>query len=416
MAVGFLDLGDVAANSCLPSCDNTPGNMSGFVANGDYSSSEAVTFENKVCCLKSSIPYLYTGFGIASLVPGTNPLTVAMASFVSLAVIDFLLLLLLIVLCAAIGLWFLDTLLPGRLHKLRGQVEERRRLAQGGKPGDGQPPRARAKTVVHIADACYWAITTLSTVGYGDVTPNSAPAKVFTSFYLALCMGCSALFSAILSASVTTGLLAGAGLTDMAAISGAVCLEWNYAQLVNFIEASPSRPSPIMAQPLGACMDMLRNGTVQAVITTQESLSYYNRVFGWSGLYVSQVLPFSAGSYSIYFRPSMPQQLVTHVNALIIAVQQIYPYNSLFNALQVQYATTAATGGSGDGSGSGITRDLIIAIAVLAAFGVAQTAYTLLGRRLRAKKGGAAQIPEGEFGEEEAATPRGEMLKRTASN
>ena len=76
------------------------------------------------------------------------------------------------------------------------------------------------------------------------------------------------------------------------------------------------------------------------------SVSYYNRVFGWPGLYVSQVLPYSSGSYALYFQPTFSPDLMLHVNALIITIQQIYPYNAIYNALQQQYSTTAATGGS----------------------------------------------------------------------
>lgn len=270
--IGFLDQGDLAANSCLPSCDNSYGNLTNFTADGDYDSSAAQLLGSKVCCLQSSVPYLYTGFGIASLVPATNPLAAAMDSFTSVSVIDLLLLLLLIVLCAALGLWFLDNFLPSKIAAWKARVEFQRSVRLGRKPDKVvEGAHWRPATVMNFADSVYWAITTMSSVGYGDVTPKSAPAKVFTAGYMALAMSCTALFSAILSASLTTGLLAGNGIDVLADISGTVCLEWNYQQLINFIEASPSRPSPIVQQPLGACFDLLHNGTVQAVVTTQVS-------------------------------------------------------------------------------------------------------------------------------------------------
>lgn len=37
--------------------------------------------------------------------------------------------------------------------------------------------------------AVYWAFTTLSTVGYGDVLPGSIPEKIFAMFIMLL--GCA---------------------------------------------------------------------------------------------------------------------------------------------------------------------------------------------------------------------------------
>jgi voltage-gated potassium channel len=48
-------------------------------------------------------------------------------------------------------------------------------------------------------DAYYFCITTLSTVGYGDVTPETTIGKLFTTFYIMLGIGT---FSAFITLTV----------------------------------------------------------------------------------------------------------------------------------------------------------------------------------------------------------------------
>jgi voltage-gated potassium channel Kch len=38
-------------------------------------------------------------------------------------------------------------------------------------------------------NAYYFCITTLSTVGYGDITPKTAAGKIFTTFYILVGIG-----------------------------------------------------------------------------------------------------------------------------------------------------------------------------------------------------------------------------------
>ena len=45
-----------------------------------------------------------------------------------------------------------------------------------------QPQGEGLTTLNQYVNSLYWSITTLTTVGYGDITPSSNIAKIFTMF------------------------------------------------------------------------------------------------------------------------------------------------------------------------------------------------------------------------------------------
>ncbi len=46
-----------------------------------------------------------------------------------------------------------------------------------------------AKDTDHYVDVLYWSVTTLTTVGYGDITPHTSPAKIYTMAIMFLGVG-----------------------------------------------------------------------------------------------------------------------------------------------------------------------------------------------------------------------------------
>lgn len=47
-----------------------------------------------------------------------------------------------------------------------------------------------------MLDALYFSVVTISTVGYGDVTPHTEVGKIFTIFYVLIGLGLFAMFTA----------------------------------------------------------------------------------------------------------------------------------------------------------------------------------------------------------------------------
>lgn len=54
--------------------------------------------------------------------------------------------------------------------------------------------------VESIGDGFYWALVTVTTVGYGDITPTTSSGKLITSFLILLGLGLIATITAIVSA------------------------------------------------------------------------------------------------------------------------------------------------------------------------------------------------------------------------
>ena len=55
-------------------------------------------------------------------------------------------------------------------------------------------------TVESIGDGFYWALVTVTTVGYGDITPITPSGKLIASFLILLGLGLIATITAIVSA------------------------------------------------------------------------------------------------------------------------------------------------------------------------------------------------------------------------
>ena len=58
-------------------------------------------------------------------------------------------------------------------------------------------------TVKSIGDGLYWALVTVTTVGYGDVTPVTILGKIIASFIMILGYGIIAVPTGIVSAEIT---------------------------------------------------------------------------------------------------------------------------------------------------------------------------------------------------------------------
>ena len=55
-------------------------------------------------------------------------------------------------------------------------------------------------TIESIGDGFYWALVTVTTVGYGDITPTTLSGKLIASFLILLGLGLIATITAIVSA------------------------------------------------------------------------------------------------------------------------------------------------------------------------------------------------------------------------
>lgn len=63
---------------------------------------------------------------------------------------------------------------------------------------------AQPDTFASVPHAMWWAVATLTTVGYGDIVPITAGGRIFTGFVLMIGLGIIAVPTAIISAALVT--------------------------------------------------------------------------------------------------------------------------------------------------------------------------------------------------------------------
>jgi polar amino acid transport system substrate-binding protein len=124
-------------------------------------------------------------------------------------------------------------------------------------------------SVVTLRDGLYWAVVTMTTVGYGDKTPKSTPGRLIATFW----MLASLVWVSLLSTSMVSRLtaqrvesrasidLTGRRLAAVANSSGAEYLDDHHLQYMKF-------------KNLPDALDALASGKSDAVVNSVGALQY----------------------------------------------------------------------------------------------------------------------------------------------
>eukprot|EP00794_Sanderia_malayensis_P017493 gene17493-19243_t len=138
----------------------------------------------------------------------------------------------------------------------------------------------------------WWAYITMTTVGYGDITPRSFLAKCFSVVWILFGL----LLYAILSGTLTTALL-----TKQQVIVEKIGLYDNKVAFTNglFEEkiAMAHQVKPVGKETVPEILNLVKSDHVSAALVDTYVLSLYDHFFGDSPMYVQQIVKSHSFSY-----------------------------------------------------------------------------------------------------------------------
>ena len=132
-----------------------------------------------------------------------------------------------------------------------------------------------------IDDAVWWAIVTVTTVGYGDKSPKSPTGRVIAMIWMILGLFIFSVLSGHMSSrfvelqSVSTIN----GVRDLSGLR--VCSYYGNFELAHYFPDSIEMQA-VEADDVRACGELLRSGDVDAVVMEMGLMAYYARNDPWA--------------------------------------------------------------------------------------------------------------------------------------
>lgn len=322
-----LDLGRL---TCTADCPAVPaGGFAALFANADYedgfTSGAGPQLLASGCCLEFSVTYFESGLGIASLsIPVGNSL---LDSLSGPQVIDSGLIILLIVLA---GGWMIV-------------------FAEG----------ATNEALDTPAEGVYWSLTTLSTVGYGDVVPETNLGRVVCSLLMLTGLIACSTFTSALSAAITTEKLSVKVLDSFSDLDTTlpVCVEMDYPLAEQVAADNKLR---WVARSFSDCIDAVLSGELQAFVADTPILSWMKGTYGLKDMHVSPKLrlnPFGI----VYPTGSSLRQWA---NSAILATQVDDQWKPVFRDLNDRYFN-AGPAAPDTGNTASFSRPMLIALCIM---------------------------------------------------
>ncbi|MEL6189765.1 MAG: transporter substrate-binding domain-containing protein, partial [Myxococcota bacterium] len=142
----------------------------------------------------------------------------------------------------------------------------------------GREPKDR--TIVSLEDGFWWSVVTMTTVGYGDTTPQTRAGRFFAAAWMLVSLVLLSVFTAVLASAFTAAELAQVdGPEDLHRARVGTVDDSNGASYLSRLGIR-SRSYPFLLHALRA----LRRDELDAVVYDAPTLRYVLDDFGWHDL------------------------------------------------------------------------------------------------------------------------------------
>ena len=134
------------------------------------------------------------------------------------------------------------------------------------------PETFDANPVKGISNAVWWAATTMTTVGYGDMTPKSASSRIIAFIWMLASLLIVASIIATISSALTVSKIDGPIVTQKDLARGKVA---SIKESVSDIYLRNRRVYPVYYKDVESGLLAVKNGSVDAMVYDAPLLQYY---------------------------------------------------------------------------------------------------------------------------------------------
>ena len=260
---GLCDVGlsaaelDLTRSTCTNACPPVPpsGNFDALFANADYSdgysSGSGPQLHAANCCLDYSVAYFSTtGFGLATRAVGSS--STVYTALLSAQVINIGLVLVMLVMVSG---WLMVCV----EHQVNPELDT-------------------------VAAGIFLAVTTTSTVGFGDVVAKTNLGRaILGSLMIATLITCT-MFTSSLSAALTTGQLTTTVVDTPSQLDASlpVCVDYPLA-----VATAEDFGLTTVHNTVAACLRAVASGQVQAFLDDIPVLAYWTNRLALTNIYIS---------------------------------------------------------------------------------------------------------------------------------
>jgi ABC-type amino acid transport substrate-binding protein len=292
---GACDLGmaalelDPARCTCNSDCPAVPADgYASLYAGADYADGYSTGTGPQLlasqCCLEYSVPYFFaTGFALATLDLKSVPNVYS--SLGSFQIINVGLVILLGILVAGWCIVFAERKVN---HKLDTPM-----------------------------DGSYWALTTITTVGYGDVVPKTILGRAITAATMLTGLVICTVFTSTLSAALTTTQLASTAIDAPSQLdmNKPICVESGYPLADSVANAFGLATVQMDAAD---CINSVLNGSIQAYMDDVPVLAYQAKSVAATNIHISPA--FALNSFAAVFPAGSPLRQWANAGILAMSV------------------------------------------------------------------------------------------------